>query len=68
MPDYRELTGYLHSRDRLRLDGLWRRYNDATDIIDRADLATLIEQTVALAVTQSLKTQLAELHDKARRA
>lgn len=62
----RELTGYLTSRDRVHLDGLWRRYNDATDLTDRTDLATLIEQHVALAVTRTLKAQLEELH-KSRR-
>ena len=62
----RELTGYLTSRDRIHLDGLWTRYNNSTNTEERMDLATLIEQHVARAVTVYFATALEALH-KSRR-
>ncbi len=62
----RELTGMLTSVERARLDGLWRRYNDATDPTDRQDIATLIEQHVARAVTVYFTNELEAIY-KSRR-
>ena len=67
----RELTGMLTSRDRAHLDALWKRYHDAANVEalslqECQDLATLIEQHVARAVTVYFTNELEALH-KSRR-